>query len=593
MVDKAPPEKLPCTFYFDESAHDRKIRITNGTTLNIWQDGRSRDEYVGSFIGWADSDLFMVEQQYLMFEQNARLIFDKEPNAEVKSQLVRGKHYRHGLASFNKVSVQFYTALFDFLKETDAIWQSVVVSKTELFVRKGLRFCGFNEPGLEDWAAVYSFAKLFRLYANTELLKDMSAYCCGKLQGYQFVRRVVRWLDDIIRYDTGCERKRYELLACERLKEVLLRHKLRLPERDVVFDYDPVGLGLWLCSAEYVHMDENVHIVVDNEEHTAAAIQHWFDDVEQVDSTACFGVRVADLLAGFIARMLQAISVATEQSHADLSNGKASEERVVVPKEWFDLHNRLDIFELYQLIGSVMVGDDLPYYTVLTSCMSDNVIVLFSLLRYMLRFDSFESYSKVSPDEHRDAFDRYSLAELDLYLNDGDERCTFYKEVPVTFTSAKVGRNEPCPCGSGLKYKKCCLRSGRVGKIMLNRPKVPRKPTFDIVNVQEPCVNITCSADDAYRIIANFLGEYRNDGYALSIFDTLSEQIRIVIDCDFSNILTILSFIYNEEHAEPISWVSIDDAKKSYVVGMCLSRGRISGRYMAMGHSLKYLGELE
>ncbi len=21
----------------------------------------------------------------------------------------------------------------------------------------------------------------------------------------------------------------------------------------------------------------------------------------------------------------------------------------------------------------------------------------------------------------------------------------------------KVGRNEPCPCGSGLKFKKCCL----------------------------------------------------------------------------------------------------------------------------------------
>ncbi|MGA2894605.1 MAG: SEC-C metal-binding domain-containing protein, partial [Xanthobacteraceae bacterium] len=25
------------------------------------------------------------------------------------------------------------------------------------------------------------------------------------------------------------------------------------------------------------------------------------------------------------------------------------------------------------------------------------------------------------------------------------------------FTSAnKVGRNDPCPCGSGKKYKKCC-----------------------------------------------------------------------------------------------------------------------------------------
>ena len=25
----------------------------------------------------------------------------------------------------------------------------------------------------------------------------------------------------------------------------------------------------------------------------------------------------------------------------------------------------------------------------------------------------------------------------------------------------KVGRNDPCPCGSGKKYKKCCLESGK------------------------------------------------------------------------------------------------------------------------------------
>jgi tetratricopeptide (TPR) repeat protein len=27
----------------------------------------------------------------------------------------------------------------------------------------------------------------------------------------------------------------------------------------------------------------------------------------------------------------------------------------------------------------------------------------------------------------------------------------------ISATSAKIGRNEPCPCGSGKKYKKCCL----------------------------------------------------------------------------------------------------------------------------------------
>jgi len=26
----------------------------------------------------------------------------------------------------------------------------------------------------------------------------------------------------------------------------------------------------------------------------------------------------------------------------------------------------------------------------------------------------------------------------------------------VTAPRAKIGRNEPCPCGSGKKYKKCC-----------------------------------------------------------------------------------------------------------------------------------------
>lgn len=41
------------------------------------------------------------------------------------------------------------------------------------------------------------------------------------------------------------------------------------------------------------------------------------------------------------------------------------------------------------------------------------------------------------------------------------------KEMKVNPTAAqmarrppKVGRNEPCPCGSGKKFKKCCLNPG-------------------------------------------------------------------------------------------------------------------------------------
>lgn len=37
-----------------------------------------------------------------------------------------------------------------------------------------------------------------------------------------------------------------------------------------------------------------------------------------------------------------------------------------------------------------------------------------------------------------------------------DEQFILDNTVPVNH-SAKVGRNDPCPCGSGKKYKKCCL----------------------------------------------------------------------------------------------------------------------------------------
>jgi len=31
--------------------------------------------------------------------------------------------------------------------------------------------------------------------------------------------------------------------------------------------------------------------------------------------------------------------------------------------------------------------------------------------------------------------------------------------IPFTRVIPKVGRNDPCPCGNGKKFKKCCGRS--------------------------------------------------------------------------------------------------------------------------------------
>lgn len=37
------------------------------------------------------------------------------------------------------------------------------------------------------------------------------------------------------------------------------------------------------------------------------------------------------------------------------------------------------------------------------------------------------------------------------------QRADLTVTTPITHSEPKVGRNEPCPCGSGKKYKKCCL----------------------------------------------------------------------------------------------------------------------------------------
>ena len=52
----------------------------------------------------------------------------------------------------------------------------------------------------------------------------------------------------------------------------------------------------------------------------------------------------------------------------------------------------------------------------------------------------------------------YELPQWDAVLSE-EKRKELYKEQKRSTTivkEKKVGRNEPCPCGSGRKYKQCC-----------------------------------------------------------------------------------------------------------------------------------------
>ena len=53
----------------------------------------------------------------------------------------------------------------------------------------------------------------------------------------------------------------------------------------------------------------------------------------------------------------------------------------------------------------------------------------------------------------------YNLEEWDALLS-REKRDELYKAQKMSTTvvnkEPKIGRNDPCPCGSGKKYKKCC-----------------------------------------------------------------------------------------------------------------------------------------
>lgn len=75
----------------------------------------------------------------------------------------------------------------------------------------------------------------------------------------------------------------------------------------------------------------------------------------------------------------------------------------------------------------------------------DNVDWIFNLP------DEEQSYSNFM----KNPLDHFSKENID-YL-----RKISYPETKIMKKKEKIGRNAPCPCGSGKKYKKCCLMKGK------------------------------------------------------------------------------------------------------------------------------------
>ena len=60
-----------------------------------------------------------------------------------------------------------------------------------------------------------------------------------------------------------------------------------------------------------------------------------------------------------------------------------------------------------------------------------------------------------------------SVEEVQRRFGEDPKQKKFFKPMeveptPTQLLNKKVGRNDPCPCGSGVKFKRCCYVGPRV-----------------------------------------------------------------------------------------------------------------------------------
>jgi preprotein translocase subunit SecA len=72
-------------------------------------------------------------------------------------------------------------------------------------------------------------------------------------------------------------------------------------------------------------------------------------------------------------------------------------------------------------------------------------------IRYLFLFEPISAEEHEAREREREEARRRQMREQNLVYNAGE----MSPSAPTRREAAKVGRNDPCPCGSGKKFKKC------------------------------------------------------------------------------------------------------------------------------------------
>jgi preprotein translocase subunit SecA len=98
-------------------------------------------------------------------------------------------------------------------------------------------------------------------------------------------------------------------------------------------------------------------------------------------------------------------------------------------------------------------------FKIFSSLMAEiNQEIMTNMFRSAASIAAFENLLATLPQEniHNEVFQFDGMDLSPVEENNTEEMNDDYIHVTFVREGPKVGRNEPCPCGSGKKFKKCC-----------------------------------------------------------------------------------------------------------------------------------------
>jgi len=361
-------------FYFDESFHTRKI------TRASLEDTEYFNSYISVGIGIKKYMTHKILKKYEIIEAKYKMVYSKD---ELKSDIISKKHYKYGIATFNKKEVELYTDFFDFMQKNKIVYYISICDKVEYLLNQ----CEYKMPNfMNKRAIIYSITKLINVYRPQSVISDILN------KDKKIITDIKKFFVKQLKENGNIKLKEQENDAME----FILKYIDKIDASNISYEFNYLFTYIGLKKLQQEINIEKVNVIIDEEGTNKiyeSAKKIGFNSVSQIDSKLSTGIRISDMLCGFIARMMRALY---EDTKNDITI--PYKEQHLFNENWFKVSK--EQFYLYKIIAHYFKQYHEVFYSSYISIYFDLFSEFIGLIYYFDDYNNYDDYCKKTPGEH-------------------------------------------------------------------------------------------------------------------------------------------------------------------------------------------------